>query len=825
MVFRVFPAAAAALLLFATEARAEGLRKVAPAGGGLGALEVELGADAVTWRRCANADCSDAKKAESEKTEKAEKTEKGGGQGSASLATWGLSPDAKVATIDVVPVGEGRSVVHVRIPDAAVPGKAFELIVSAKSDAPIFEGVTGYAGGDGERQGKAVVLYDRDAASKFVVVADVREDTRICGQDRTPLAARGLDPKRMELRGATLHRIEKKAREEAVAITATARASDARPELGRLLQATGGSSPGAASLTDGDASSTWSEDRPGDGHGEFVTMRAPVELPLEGLVLTIAPKEPKGEGAAPRTLFVATDKALFRVTIPEDAWSKPGASYDVALPSPVTTSCVAVVLDEAYEHGKAPPVVSIAEVNARTTFDREGASLTDVARALGTSRRGEAEALLRRAGPAGAAAVASVFASLDVAGRTRAVEVASASPCDDEGTSIVARALADGDTEVRRKALGRVERCGKSGAAALAKAVREGTEAERAAAAPYLAMVAPTAALAPLSEKLGEGSVDTRRAVRSALARAAASRSREELLPLLAASGSQSATARIDLLRALAPKLSLLEPEATAAIDAVLAESTTPATRYLLAAPLAELSLGQGDTAATNKLVALARRDPEWSVRARAVEVAAKNAKLASVIVEAVSDPHPRVREAALVALRALGSPLGKSAAVNAIAKDEWTFVRAAAFDALAVMPRDRATEQALESALEDKNPLVRLAAVGAIGKMRVTTLGDAVVDRLDDRDEYLEVRVAAARTLGAICMQSATDRLTELAERAKLPVDTFDDRIGFAAIEALGAIHPPDLATRLAPLRDKNVRLPARLAADRALASPPACR
>lgn len=815
MVFRVVPVAAAVLLSLSTEARAEGLRKIVPAGGGLGALEVELDARAgsVTWRRCASADCADTKTGNANAA---------GGRGSANLPTWAVSADAKGATIDVVPVGEGRSVVHVRVPDAAPPAKAFELIVSAKGDTPIFEGVTG---DDGDGAGKAILLYERDASSKFVVVADVREDTRICGQERTPLAARGLDPKRMELRGATLHRIDKTAREEAVAITAAARPADARPELGRLLQATGGSSPGAASLTDGDAGSTWSEDRPGDGHGEFVTMRAPAELPIEGVVLTIAPKEPKAEGAAPRTLFVATDKALFRVTIPEDAWSKPGASYDVALPAPVTTSCVAVVLDEAYEHGKTPPVVSLAEVNARTAFDREGATLTDVARALGTSRRGEAEALLRRAGPAGAAAVASVFASLDVAGRTRAVEIASASPCDDEGTSIVARALADGDTEVRRKALGRVERCGKSGAPALAKAVREGTEAERAAAAPYLAMVAPAAALAPLSEKLGEGSADTRRAVRSALARAAASRSREELLPLLAASSSRSVTARIDLLRALAPKLSLLSPEASAAVDAVLSESNTPATRYLLAAPLAELSLGQGEGAATNQLVAFARRDPEWSVRARAVEAAAKNAKLANVVVEAASDPHPRVREAALVALRTLGSPLGKSVAVSAIAKDEWTFVRAAAFDALAVMPRDRATEAALENALEDKNPLVRLAAVGAIGKMHVTTLGDAILDRLDDRDEYLEVRVAAARALGALCMQNATDRLSELSERAKLPVDAFDDRIGFAAIEALGAIHPPDLAARLAPLRDKNVRVPARLAADRALATPPACR
>ena len=68
-------------------------------------------------------------------------------------------------------------------------------------------------------------------------------------------------------------------------------------------------------------------------------------------------------------------------------------------------------------------------------------------------------------------------------------------------------------------------------------------------------------------------------------------------------------------------------------------------------------------------------------------------------------------------------------------------------------------------------------------------------------------------------------DRLTKLALNARAPVDEADERIGMAAIEALGALHPADLEARLAPLRAKDARLPLRRAAERALADAGTCR
>src|SRR5690606_16717285 len=114
---------------------------------------------------------------------------------------------------------------------------------------------------------------------------------------------------------------------------------------------------------------------------------------------------------------------------------------------------------------------------------------------------------------------------------------ASAGTCDGAAGELLTRALADRDLEVKRRALGRLERCGKSATAALTAAVRSEDEPRRAAAAPLLAAISTPAALEPLADQLGKGRPETRRAVRAALARASASSPRDKLLALLGRTG------------------------------------------------------------------------------------------------------------------------------------------------------------------------------------------------------------------------------------------------------------------------------------------------
>jgi HEAT repeat protein len=148
--------------------------------------------------------------------------------------------------------------------------------------------------------------------------------------------------------------------------------------------------------------------------------------------------------------------------------------------------------------------------------------------------------------------------------------------------------------------------------------------------------------------------------------------------------------------------------------------------------------------------------------------------------------------------------------------------LRVSAADALGTIPSDPA---ALASALEDGSPKVRVAVIGALGKLRATSQASKIRDRLDDTKEDVEVRALAARTLGILCVQSAADRLTKLALLARQPVDAADDQIGTAAIDALSNLHPNDIEKRLAPLREKGVRPLLKRAAERAIAEQGTCR
>lgn len=766
----------------------------APAGGGLDAIAATPEAGGLRVRHCKTADCTDH--------------DAGNAGRLVPIPIAAARQDLAAATFEAVPIGEGRSVLHVRIPDVQRKDLAFEAILAGQREEVIFAGLTGYTRGeDGERSGDAVLVYDRDERSKFVLVGELREDTRICGQAMTPLGARGLDARTMQLRGATFQRIDKAARDAAIAIEAK---PTAVPQpLAQILVATGGSAPNGMALTDGAPATAWNELRPGDGHGEFVTMRAPAEVPLHALALTTAAARPNG--ASPRTLFVATDAKLFHVTLPD---GKPGQTLEVPFPEPVRTSCVAIVLDEAHARGAAPEV-ALAEVAAVTSFDAAHASLADVAKELGA--RPDALAVLQRAGERGLAAVAERWSTMNPQARALGVDVASsAGSCDGPAMELLTRALGDTDAEVKRRAVGRVERCGKAAAPSLAAAVRSGEEARVGPSAALLATIAPSLAVDPIAEALGQGSVSRRKALRLALARSLGAASRGRLVALLE-DRSAAPEVQLDRVRATTARLAELRPTSDEAIADLLARTPDMATRWLLAAPIAQLARA-GAPEDIARLEALVKRDPDGAVRARAVELAAPIPALSPAITAATADPEPRVREAALHAIA--GTKRGDAGAATRALGDPWTFVRVAAVDALGALGNN---EPVVEKALEDASPLVRVAAVGALA--RSPRSAKKIYARLDDAREDGDVRALAATTLGAMCWRDATDRLTKLALHAADPESERQERVARASLQALAMLHPPDLAKRIAPLRAKDVRLPVRTAAERAVAEPGTCK
>ncbi len=784
---------------------------LAPSGGGLGALavHVDLAGARVLYRTCPGAPCAtDAT--------------------STSLPITldrALLPEA--AEIETLPIGGGRSAVHVRIPARGGAPIAWEAVLVAGA-LPVFADITGYAHGEeGERTGQVVQIRGDDDV-KHVLVGQVREDLHICGKDpMTILAPRGLDPSTLELRGASVQRLPAEQRRAATQVIASARKDPPDRPLAPLLVPVGASSAVGSykAVADGDPTTTWSEARPGAGQGEFVMLRAPHEVPIARFSVIITPPSPKPEGASPRRFFLVADADTIAVTLPDDAWMHPGVAYDVPLSTPLRTSCIALVLDDhPYDHGRPHPEVTVAELTAYSAFDGPSATLEAVARALdgGGARAEAAMGVLSRAGSAGFSAMEAAYDKLDAAGRGLAIGVATSSPCE-ASAPLLLRAAKDADREVRRKAADKLGNplCAKAAVDAFIKALDDASL--RAEAAPRLARIAPSRALAPLAATMGAGDSVTRTAVRDAFARAARSATPEALEALLAA--SRSPDARLELLRASLDRLPEIRGPADSVVEALMAGNPSMRTRYLLVEPLARLARA-GDASAGARFVASLAQDLDGPVRAHAAELAGAWPGASKALVAAVGDREPRVRESALHSVREGRVVAATEAAKNALEHDEWTFVRTSAAAALGALPQSEPIDHDLGKALaHDTSPLVRVAVIRALSERRATSQAGAIAERLEDEHEELDVRVAAVKALGTLCYRKSLDTLTSLAKAGADPLaEEGAQQLSDAALEALGVLHPADLASRLSPLLAKGARPGGRNGARRALAEVRIC-
>ncbi|WP_437624623.1 HEAT repeat domain-containing protein [Sorangium sp. So ce1151] len=783
----------------------------------------------------------------------------------------------------VVPVtlADGKRLAKIEAPVAATPagaaatalgagGGSWVMLLAAplagKGTEPIvlWSGWTGVSTGEhGEGRSDAVVVEPLGSGSR-VLVGQLRDDVTICGRPAL-VGASEVDPRTMTLlKGASFQNLPLEERRAASKVAAERREADAAAPAFRLLRPTAASSAVGkrfAEIADGDPKTSWSEGKVGAGRGEFVSLSSADEVGITGLGLRIKPTEVVEGGAAPRTLFVATPERLFQVSLPEDAWLKETAGYEVKLPEEIRASCIAVVLDDAYAPRGAPAGagdrgapsgpevrVTIAEITARTAFDGQGPAALVGALAGGGERARAAAALLARSGPEAVEAAIAGYDKLDPAGRQLAAGVIDTAPCAVQIPFFTAR-LASGaaaapprrasraappepDPELHH-ARDRIRRCGRAAAPALAGIVKGGAAAARVAAARELALVAPAEAIPALLDALAGARGATRRELRAALALAARSERAADVVEeevQLDRLRARPEEAQLDLLRALGPSLGRVKGGG-AAFQALASAASAPfERRYLLQAPAAALARA-GEAPAEAYLRASLRKDADAHVRLRAAEVAADVPALAPDLLAAASDPEVRVREAAIVALSRAASagaklPAGAPAALAArLASDPWTFIRGSAALAIGAMPAAPAGDRALVGALADSAPEVRRSALDGLGAHRAVAHIEAVRDRAEDKEEDVEVRARAILALGAMCDASSVDLWTRLALRAKAPMGERDQRLGSAALAALGAVHPADLPARLKPLLDKDTPHGLRETARAALSAAPQCR
>ncbi|HPY16888.1 MAG TPA: HEAT repeat domain-containing protein, partial [Polyangiaceae bacterium] len=569
----------------------------------------------------------------------------------------------------------------------------------------------------------------------------------------------------------------------------------------------------------------WSEGRGKEGRGEFVVFRAPSDVAIASLSLTIRPRTAMVEqGAAPRTVYLAADGRLIRVTLPEDGWKHPGKSYSVTFAQPLETSCLAVVLDDAFVPLAATdPRVTLSEVTAYSVFDGKETHAS-LARALGGNdkRAAAAASILLRGGDPAVQAVVEHIHQLDASGRHHAMQVLDAAPCSVSSPVFASLLSSEVETE-RGHARDRIQRCGRSAASALEQVLRHGAgcapsyrneaqcektmaaekrhalDAGRLAAADELATVAPERVVPWIAFQLGKMNRPTRRALRGYLARATSKPRGRNALALQLMNESLSVPARIDLLRVAKENLEGIRGPASVAFSRLATPNATLRTRTLLQDTAAQLAR-QNDEYALWYLRTSVTKDPEPMVRTQAVTASRGIVEMQPWLMAALEDEQVRVREAAAQSLA--GTPEAVPYLVRRLMLDPWPMVRAAAARSLANSGPSSLADQELGRRLQDDAPLVRQWAATALGIRGAVSQTERLRAMADDSREKVTVRIVAVHALGELCDSKSVDLLTIFAARSTDPYSPeAASGLGAACVAALGRLHPPDLARRLDPL------------------------
>lgn len=760
----------------------------------------------------------------------------------ASVAVDGPLPGADGIAIRTVAIS-GGNVVHVRV--AGARGTATEAIVALRRGTPSFawSGRTGLGGDPGERTGTLVSFEDATGDGlPEALIAQVNEAVRLCGTERAWLFPRALDPRTGELRPVLLNRlrglagaeVEIAGRWESPGPTGAPIANVASFTAASTSVGDGGdamrlSSPLA--LGDGDPATTWAEGRGGNGGGEFVTATLSSGVPVRAVAIIASPagtpEAARGRGR-PTSMRLVFGARRFHVTFPGDPAARPGEPIWVVLPEPLAAECLSLVLDAAIEppaRRGVTPAVELAEVRLYTELDFGGGTerlIADLGRAEAVADG--AARLLSRAGDRGAQAVASTMAGLS--GRARALGARVLA--DHHGPSSLAplaALLGDPDERVGAEAVRGLSLAGPAAVSVLVGALPSAAGPSLQRGAAVLSRIGGLDALAALVGRAGSGEAEDRRAVREAIALAASGLG-ERAVPVLAAAlvsdgaGDQTAR-RLDVARALDPAVPAFREilgralEATPLADASFADRVL-ATRLM--GRLCEAGDGRFAEALARALTAPSRAMREEILRAEAgVALGRCGPRGAPALADALGDPSPRVRGAAIDAVARARVRQAAARLARVARQDRWAFLRTAALEALGVVAPE-ARGAAIAAALQDPWMEVRRTGIRLAIHHGVRGAADALAARAADAGEEANVRTEAVAALGQLCAHRHVGVVKRLARVGHRP-DATDVELAAAAtaVEALGRLGGPVAEEELRAAARQSSPPALRLAAERA--------
>lgn len=705
-----------------------------------------------------------------------------------SLPTRG----ARNVTVESIAVGPDAAVAVVRV--EGENGDWAVVLGGRAGTTALVSGRTDWAGDPGERRMLLVEAASSGAGARF---GYRYEGLSACSATLPLLDAKQVDPITLEAlptsglapAAASTNATESAvaAREPSVDVTVTdttlmdvtVEAVDGTP----IVQAFNGLEPAGSSkvddstrffllpraAVDGDVKTSWLMEE-----GDFFALRWPqAQLHVRSLAVDVAVEEAT-QGA---TIVVQADgQAPVRVSVPVVDAAKPPHTLTLRITpkAPLPLRCLAVIAENL--PSKAKPL-AIAEVRAYTEIDEAGGINRQVSLLVQDGPQGaQAADLLATLGEPGALAVASRYEELSPRGKRRALRVLAKGLSEPTVSQLVVHAAHDDDADVRTQALTVLKTGGESGRAALRLLALEASELGDTAAK----TLAPQAGEAEaLLQALGAEGGSERAGLREALTVSARrhpgpfTTAVEAFLP----TASPAARASLALSASMAQNATL----ALALIEPALSSELPFAERYRFAEALAQAAPSESADA---WLVQEATGASEWMMRRGAFDaLAARNPSQVQAVATALSsDAYPRVRAASLNALVQTES---WTRVADLAKSDAWPLVRIAGARALASRTESQPT---LEALVSDPAPRVRASAIDSLSHLNAKTAWPAVVQRLTEKSESLEVVLSAVAFAREQCLVEAREPLVNIVRRTfRLDADDDDARAG---VEALRTLH-----------------------------------
>jgi HEAT repeat protein len=530
-------------------------------------------------------------------------------------------------------------------------------------------------------------------------------------------------------------------------------------------------------VNDGNPATTWST--AGDGRGQLLTARSSGGFAITGL--RVLPGDASNEksyraSAKPRrlTLIFGRDPSQnVEVELAEDADGGARRFRDpfwIALPKPVASSCVTVVVSDVTSPKTA---MSIADIDVMTELD--GPDATDrlvESLSQGTSCAARQPLLVRLGAPALAKVSTTIPRLAAGGGRECLVETLAAlvsagiAPTADTVTALVATLQGSSATEERAifKLLPTLP-APPVEAIALILLEYKRPDADRERAARLLASLDSPEARAKLLVAVGHGSAEIRRTMRAIVSRL----KKPALAAVLAAAEATPATdpgRRADFL----PILGALSAHETDARPAVLAALRAPlhgeSSFEERARAIQGLSLVH-DAAALAELIDLRAHNDDGVLRSLAVSELAEadEPTILPALRAALDDADPRVRESAAAGLGHRGDKSAADRLISGAKQEPWPEVRRAEIAALGELCVPQGNELMIRALQKDADEVRQAALVGLAHcyGTRATPLLLRVLGRLP---ESADMRALAARLLADRKDPNTEHALVEILSR-----------------------------------------------------------